>query len=211
MRENLAKDYIDSLRFIGETAVNPAAFHEEFDEYREETGGDYPLVFVETYSRSTRKHSVVLLLSLNEQDGECLAQIHFDSDSTMPSPPKSIGTPDDGLERLSSLSEEIDFTLDASFSYDVSNFRPALPIPIKLPNDGETLFDEVLGLRVAKSGEQGERKYSAIIDLLAKKTINVHIRASVICKVAPQAIVAAKDELVLISRRFVTRSSVKSA
>lgn len=206
MRHNLAKDSLESLNFIGEFHVDLEAFREEFDEYRKRTGGDYPLVFVATYSRSRQRHSAALLLSLDEQEQKCLAQIHFESSTSLPSTPKTIDSPEIGLAKLSSLIERIEFAADASFSYDVLRYKPKVPIPIKLPSDESAAFDEVLGIRVAKSDKEGEREYSAVVDLLGKKTINIHVRKSITCAAEPSEISTAKDDLIAISRRFVARN-----
>ncbi len=204
MRRNLVKDRVDSILFIGEFSVNLSDFRSEFDEYRETMGGDYPIVYVDIYSRSKVKHSIVLMLSMVGETENAAVQIQYDVRSALPTPPKAILRPENALDKIARLVKEIDYRTRTTFSYPSEFFNPSLPIPIKLGSNQISSYDEIWGMRLVKTSEDGQRMYSVIVDMPTEEEIDLTITMPIICKPQPSEIMTALDSIISISNLFMT-------
>jgi len=204
MRENLARDYVDSIYLFGEFTIEKEVFLKEFSEYRDRTGGEYPIVFVDIYSRLKKKHSALLMMSLDEESNQCFIQINYEVDSVLPQPPKVIEKPGFALEKLSGLIDQIDFQVRANFTYDTTSHQAILPIPIKLRQDENSDFDAIWGLRLVKFNDNGSRKYSAIIDMPSTEAIILSINMPSTCKTdTKDFIISTLHEVIAVSNLFI--------
>jgi hypothetical protein len=194
---------------MGEFDVDLQAFRSEFDDYRELIGGDYPIVYVDIYSRAKVQHSVLLLLTLDEETNAILIQIRFDSHSSLPSPPKKFLTPVVALESLSSLIGEITFNTRTEFIYDSLEFKSTIPLPVRLGNDQSSHIDEIRGFRLVKVSHEDQSEdqieYSAIIDIPTTDKLELTISKTLSLRPIYDEVQERLESVISLSNLFINK------
>jgi hypothetical protein len=203
----LARHHVTAYSLHVDFPTESTKFDTAFGELLAETGQHSLVRFVDTYRRRKAYISVELLLG-RIRENQYHFHITYDAETKpvkVSLQPKAV----QGLQRGYDILALIDglhvLQAEMLLNYEARKFFNVVHLPIKLSSagQGESVFDEIRGMRLVKYGPDDKLKYTSVVDYPSLDELNNIVRYSYASRFTEEGIQHAFDSGVQVSKLFV--------